>query len=63
MGQKEQGSKRYTHDEVFAKLRDQLMLNDNCQLRYLPLFYDDVNNATSYIKNGLSNSKAANDSI
>lgn len=27
------------------------MINDNYQLRYLPLFFDDVNSVTSYIKN------------
>ena len=37
------------------------MINDNYQLRYLPLFFDDVNSITSYIKNELSNPKAAND--
>ena len=63
MGQKEQGSKRYTHDEVFAKLRGQLKINAKYQLIYLTLFFDDVINATSYIKNELSNSEAANDSI
>ena len=30
------------------------MIKDNYQLRYLPLFFDDVNNITSYIKNELS---------
>lgn len=39
------------------------MADDNYQLRYLPLFFDDVNSITSYIKNGLSNPKAANDLI
>ena len=36
------------------------MIKDNYQLRYLPLFFDDVNNITSYIKNELSNPQAAN---
>ncbi|MGN0408270.1 MAG: hypothetical protein ACI4EJ_08415 [Bacteroides sp.] len=39
------------------------MINDSYQLRYLPLFFDDVNRITSYIKNELSNLKAANDLI
>lgn len=39
------------------------MINGNYQLRYLPLFFDDVNSVTSYIKNELSNPKAANDLI
>ena len=39
------------------------MINDNYQLRYLPLFFDDVNSVTSYIKNELLNPKAANDLI
>ena len=39
------------------------MINDNYQLRYLPLFFDDVNSVTSYIKNELLNSKAANDLV
>lgn len=39
------------------------MADDNYQLRYLPLFFDDVNSITSYIKNELSNPKAANDLI
>ena len=39
------------------------MINDNYQLRYLPLFFDDVNSVTSYIKNELLNPKAANDMI
>lgn len=33
------------------------------QLRYLPLFFDDVNNITSYIKTELCNPKAASDLI
>jgi len=37
------------------------MINANYQLRYLPLLFDDLNNDISYIKNELSNSKAAND--
>lgn len=36
------------------------MIKDNYQLRYLPLFFDDVNTITSYIKNELSNPQAAN---
>lgn len=39
------------------------MINDNYQLRYLPLFFDDVNSVISYIKNELLNPKAANDMI
>lgn len=39
------------------------MTDDNYQLRYLPLFFDDVNSVTSYIKNELSNPKAAQDLI
>ena len=39
------------------------MINDNYQLRYLPLFLDDVNSVTSYIKNELLNPKAANELI
>ncbi len=39
------------------------MLNDDYKLRYLPLFFDDVNSITLYIKNVLSNPKAANDLI
>ena len=39
------------------------MINDNYQLRYLPIFFDDVNSIASYIKNELSNPKAANDLI
>ncbi|MDD6798654.1 MAG: type II toxin-antitoxin system RelE/ParE family toxin [Clostridia bacterium] len=39
------------------------MINDSYQLRYLPLFFDDVKRITSYIKNELSNLKAANDLI
>lgn len=39
------------------------MIDNNYQLRYLPLFFDDVNSITSYIKNELSNLKAANDLI
>lgn len=39
------------------------MINDNYKLRYLPLFFDDVNSITSYIKNELTNPKAANDLI
>lgn len=39
------------------------MNNDNYQLRYLPLFFDDMNNITSYIKNEFSNPQAANELI
>ena len=39
------------------------MINANYQLQYLPLFFEDVNNATSYLKNELHNPKAANDLI
>lgn len=39
------------------------MINGNYQLRYLPMFFDDVNNITSYIKNELSNPKAASELI
>lgn len=39
------------------------MINDNYQLRYLPLFFDDVNSVTSYIKNDLCNPQAANNLI
>lgn len=39
------------------------MIDDSYRLRYLPLFFDDVSNAASYIKNELSNPKAANDLI
>ena len=35
------------------------MNNEKYQLRYLPIFFDDVNEITSYIKNELSNEKAA----
>ncbi len=59
----EETDKRYTHEEMFAKLRRQLMNNENYQLRYLPLFFDDVNNITSYIRNNLSNPQAAKDLI
>lgn len=37
------------------------MDNTGYTLRYLPLFFDDVNNVTSYITNDLSNPKAAHD--
>lgn len=39
------------------------MANEKYQLRYLPLFYKDVNDVTSYIKNELQNPAAANDLI
>lgn len=39
------------------------MDNTNYQLRYLPLFFDDLNNVSMYIKNELQNPKAANDLI
>ncbi len=39
------------------------MNNEKYQLRYLPIFFDDVNEITSYIKNELSNEKAASDLI
>lgn len=37
------------------------MDNTGYTLKYLPLFFDDVNNVTSYITNDLSNPKAAHD--
>lgn len=39
------------------------MVNDNYQLRYLPLFFEDLNNIVSYINNVLSNPQAASDLI
>lgn len=39
------------------------MNNEKYQLRYLSIFFDDVNEITSYIKNELSNEKAASDLI
>ncbi len=39
------------------------MTNDQYQLRYLPLFFDDVSNVAAYISNELSNPKAAKDLI
>ena len=39
------------------------MINANYRLRYLPLFFDDVNGVIWYIKNELSNPQAANDLI
>lgn len=39
------------------------MTNENYQLRYLPIFFDDVKEIALYIKNELSNEKAANDLI
>lgn len=39
------------------------MINDNYSLRYLPLFYEDVNRAISYIKNELKNPQAASDLV
>ena len=39
------------------------MLNDNYQLRYLPLFYEDVKDVVMYIKYELSNPQAAGDFI
>lgn len=39
------------------------MINGNYQLRYLPMFFDDVNNITSYIKNELSNPKTASELV
>ena len=38
-------------------------MNSSYQFRYLPLFYHDVISVTSYIKNELSNPKAASDLI
>lgn len=37
------------------------MVNNQYNLRYLPIFFDDVNNITNYIKNTLLNPQAAND--
>ena len=39
------------------------MNNENYQLRYLPIFFEDVKEIVLYIKNELSNEKAANDLI
>ena len=39
------------------------MINNNYQLRYLPIFFDDVSSITSYIKNELSNPQAASELI
>lgn len=39
------------------------MTDAKYQLRYLPLFFDDVTNVTSYITNELSNPQAATDLI
>ena len=39
------------------------MNNEKYQLRYLPIFLEDVKEIVLYIKNELSNEKAANDLI
>ena len=39
------------------------MTHYNYHIRYLPLFFYDLNDITSYIKNELSNLKAANDLV
>lgn len=39
------------------------MTHYNYHIRYLPFFFDDLNDITSYIKNELSNLKAANDLV
>ena len=39
------------------------MVNVNYQLRYLPIFFEDVSSITTYIKDELSNPQAANDLI
>ena len=39
------------------------MIDNNYQLRYLPIFFDDLSNVTSYIKNELSNPEAASNLI
>lgn len=39
------------------------MNNEKYQLRYLPIFFEDVKEIVLYIKNELSNEKAANDLI
>ena len=39
------------------------MNNEKYQLRYLPSFFEDVKEIVLYIKNELSNEKAANDLI
>lgn len=36
-------------------------MDENYQLQYLPLFYDDLLEKASYIRDNLSNPKAAND--
>lgn len=42
---------------------EQLMFNCNYEIRYLPLFYDDVNSAVTYISDTLLNPKAADDLV
>lgn len=37
------------------------MTNENYKLRYLPLFYEDLENKVVYIAERLTNPKAAND--
>lgn len=39
------------------------MNNENYQLRYLPLFFEDLQSIALYIKNDLKNPKAANELI
>lgn len=39
------------------------MNNEKYQLRYLPIFFEDVKEIVLYIKNELSNEKEANDLI
>ena len=41
----------------------QFMNNEKYQLRYLPIFFEDVKEIVLYIKNELSNEKAASDLI
>lgn len=53
---------RYSHDEVFGSIREGLRHGDapkQYRLRYLPLFWDDLNDAVTYIADVLKAPLAA----
>ena len=55
-------SLRYTHEEVFGSIREGFAMDEKprrYRLEYLPLFWDDLNEAVSYIADVLKAPEAA----
>ena len=55
-------TKYYTHEEVFGKIRRKIN-GEKYKIKYLPLFYNDLDQITDYIMYKLNNEIAANEFV